>query len=160
MGGFPRTPVLSRLMPRVEYELNTGCWLWAGGLDGQGYGRIGIGRKCFATHRITYAEFKGDPTGLNVCHKCDTPACCNPDHLFLGTQADNLADMSAKGRHGHGDLRGDAHPNSLLTRGAVEAIRRLAANSNLTQTEIGARYGVTQTCVSDVVTRRSWRHVP
>lgn len=78
----------------------SGCWLWLGGWDANGYGKVSRNGKVITTaHRLFYFERNGPiPTGLVVCHKCDTPACCNPDHLFLGTYQDNIDDMIRKGR--------------------------------------------------------------
>lgn len=76
----------------------SGCWLWIGRKNPHGYGHFRRNNKCILVHRFVYAEVKGDPEGLFVCHKCDTPACINPDHLFLGTPKDNTRDMVRKGR--------------------------------------------------------------
>ena len=73
------------------------CWEWRGLRDKHGYGRKGPYK---TTHRLAWEWANGPvPAGMCVLHRCDNPPCCNPDHLFLGTQADNLADMVAKGRH-------------------------------------------------------------
>lgn len=79
----------------VERLTESGCWIWMGVTDKDGYGRLhGIG-----VHRTSYLESNGTiPEGMNVCHKCDVPSCINPAHLFLGSQADNLSDQRAKGR--------------------------------------------------------------
>ena len=77
----------------------SGCWIWTGKLDRHGYGRIFINGKEGFVHRHAWRQHRGDHGPLFVLHKCDVPACCNPDHLFLGTQQDNLADMLRKGRH-------------------------------------------------------------
>lgn len=77
-------------------EPNTGCWLWCGYLDKVGYARTARGR----AHRVFYRHHKGDiPDGMSVLHRCDTPACVNPDHLFLGDTVTNVRDMMTKGRH-------------------------------------------------------------
>jgi hypothetical protein len=77
-----------------------GCWIWLGGWNMSGYGRIGRhGKALPSAHRMFYTAHKGPiPKGLFVCHKCDTPACVNPDHLFVGTAMDNVQDMIRKGR--------------------------------------------------------------
>lgn len=89
-----------------KYEVNDrGCWIWTGGTVDGGYGQFSIGRDgrrsvVMQAHRWSYRHYNGEiPEGLLVLHRCDTPACVRPEHLFLGTQADNMADMRAKGRH-------------------------------------------------------------
>lgn len=80
-------------------EPNTGCWLWTGPtFPGKEYGISRKGKKRFA-HRLSYEAFRGNiPKGLCVCHSCDVPSCVNPDHLWIGSAKDNMADMIRKGR--------------------------------------------------------------
>ena len=92
----------SYLWERVELEPNTGCWLWSLHLDRYGYGQTAHKSKRITAHRLSYIAFKGPiPNGLSVCHKCDTPACINPDHLWLGTNKQNAEDSVKKGRRSH-----------------------------------------------------------
>lgn len=87
---------------RIAIEANTGCWLWTGTLTNWGYGRANIKGKRLSAHRVSYEAFVGPiPGKLLACHKCDTKACVNPDHLFLGDWRDNGRDAANKGRlHG------------------------------------------------------------
>jgi hypothetical protein len=81
-------------------EPNTGCWLWTGAYTWNGYGRFHlIGKGVVRAHRHSYEMKCGKiPEGLVACHKCDQPACCNPDHIFIGTQQDNVDDREYKNR--------------------------------------------------------------
>jgi hypothetical protein len=99
--GEKRARVAASFWARVEQ--GPGCWLWRLRGDRDGYGQFGLrlgGRfYCFRAHRVAWLLTHGAiPDGLFLLHRCDTPACCRPDHLFLGTQADNLADARTKGR--------------------------------------------------------------
>lgn len=100
--------VIERLLARAEAVTESGCWLWLGSVNNDGYGLIRIGsrrdgsRRLVKAHRLSYEVHVGPiPLGLEVLHRCDVPACVNPAHLFVGTHLDNVNDMLTKGRHHH-----------------------------------------------------------
>jgi hypothetical protein len=107
-----------RLLSKVSGRLDTMCWEWAGAKHRFGYGMLRINGAAVTAHRTSWTVFNGDiPDGMSVLHRCDNPCCCNPEHLFLGTHADNMADMTAKGRHG---MVGQKHSD--------ETRRKISAN--------------------------------
>jgi hypothetical protein len=90
---------LAEIRRRSIVDPATGCWLWQRGKISTGYGSIGFGNKRFLAHRLAYAFAHGPiPAGLEICHRCDTPSCVNPEHLFAGSHQVNMADSFAKGR--------------------------------------------------------------
>lgn len=145
-------PPEERFARLVETEPNSGCWLWTGARQRDGYGVLKVDRKNVAAHRFSWERENG-PIPANLCalHKCDTPSCVNPAHLFLGTRGDNARDKAAKGRcHNN---RGERNGRSKLTDAQVEVIReRLAIGQ--TQYRIAADYGVAQCTISDIATGR------
>ena len=154
---------------KTQPEPNSGCWLWRAGLTRYGYGAIGHRGGSILAHRASWAFSRGPiPEGMLVCHKCDVPACVNPDHLFLGTYADNAADRERKGRgrqpsgenhasrkHPFALPRGEAHWCAKLTSETVAAIRADAR----TQQKIASAYGISQSVVGGIKRREIWRHV-
>ena len=95
-----RAPIAVRLWEKVDTSGGPdACWPWLGATMHNGYGHIGLGRKVVASHRTAYEDAVGPiPAGLYILHHCDNRICCNPAHLWAGTQGDNLRDMYAKGR--------------------------------------------------------------
>jgi hypothetical protein len=94
--------VKARFEAKFKRDETTGCWLWVAAKDKYGYGSVWNSRlkRVDCAHRVGYELYKGEiPKGMFLCHKCDTPACVNPDHFFLGTQKDNVQDSIDKGRH-------------------------------------------------------------
>lgn len=143
-----------RLLTKVKKSSEGGCWKWIGSKDRKGYGRIWNGaRTCFA-HRASFELFCGPiPDGMHVCHRCDNPCCVNPKHLFLGTQADNMADRDAKGRQAC--QRGASNNRAKLTDSDVLAIRESKEKQRL----IAQRFGVSQQIVSCIRTNKRWVHL-
>jgi len=135
-----------------------GCLLWVGAKYRSGHGTMkvgGRGGKLVRAHRAAWILERGPiPDGLCVCHKCDVPACVNVDHLFLGTQRDNMRDMRAKGRTSPGQTL-----PTKLTEVQVRAIRAEAANRTRSFRRIGTDYGVTEHTIRAVIYRWSWKHV-
>lgn len=133
-----------------------GCWPWLGGTDVNGYGKMSVDQKPQLASRVSYMLHFGDvPAGLGVLHKCDTPLCVNPDHLFLGTQADNVADMHTKGRANKRGLKGEEHHAAKVT---PEIVRTIRASTD-TERDLAKRFGISNTTVHDIRKRRSWAHV-
>jgi hypothetical protein len=129
------------------------CWPWLASGNVRGYGQFGLlPAGIFSAHRVAYYLATGKQPGpLCACHTCDNPSCCNPAHLFLGTDADNVADKVAKGRC----AAGVNHGRAKLTEEQVLEIRAV----NETQVVIAAKYGVSRGLVSRVRSRRNWKHI-
>lgn len=152
---FTHMSLSDRLLRCVQYEPNSGCWLWESTTDSKGYGRLIQDRKVLSAHRASWMIHRGAiPKGLCVCHRCDTPLCVNPAHLFLGTQRDNIQDASRKQRTPLGERQGQ----SKLKAADVLAIRELE-RAGVLQGDIAARFAVAQSTVSDIVRRKKWPHI-
>lgn len=146
--------VRERIEANVRKDEATGCWLWQGALSADGYGSLRIGGAKERVHRAAYRHFKGDiAPDLCVCHRCDNPACVNPDHLFLGTPKDNALDRAAKGRGGN--LRGGCNGRAKLTEEQVRAIRTSAE----TGAAIARRLGVSKVLVCRIRRGEAWTHL-
>lgn len=140
--------------PRTE----RGCWEWQGSVTYAGYGCIWVERKRWQAHRLAYTLFVGEiPKDLCVLHRCDFRLCCNPEHLVLGTRAQNMAEMYARGRQSsRADRQTFGHRK--LTEDQVLEIDRLYAEG-WSQERIAPLFGVHQTAISKVIRRQSWQHI-
>jgi hypothetical protein len=145
-------PPVVRFSRAVEADPNSGCWLWSAGRNSDGYGTLKVHGKTVMAHRFSWVLANGEiPAGLCALHKCDTPSCVNPTHLFLGTRGDNARDKAAKGRcHDNG---GERHGMAKLTDVQVACIR-IRLGEGQTQSRIAADYGVAQCTISDIATGR------
>lgn len=149
------------------------CWLWTGMKNGHGYGMWSVTTQGkitkYLSHRVAYTLMNGPiPPGKWVLHKCDTPLCCKPDHLYLGTAIDNSRDMKERGRSATGDKNGmRKHPErhvsgedcnlTRLTAAQVREIRQLRAEG-WTYPQIGERYGVHEQTIGQIIRRVTWRY--
>jgi hypothetical protein len=142
------------------------CWTFQGYRNLKGYGTLGVGSRSDGTrrkalaHRIAYELFVGPiPEGLFVCHTCDNPPCVNPAHLFLGTNADNMADASAKGRMANnGAPSGERNPSSKLNAAIAREVRRKHAGG-CSQAALAREFGVSDFAIFGIVHRKTWVHV-
>lgn len=172
----------------TQPHMKSPCWVWIAGRFSDGYGQMWAGGKNYRSHRVAWVLTSGEISqdgSLCVCHKCDTPTCCNPTHLFLGTPAENMHDRTSKGRQAKGDksgarlhpetrargdkngarlhpermARGEANGTSKLTAAQVIKIRDLYAAGGVTKMKLGAQFGVKDSAIGKIVARKLWRHV-
>jgi hypothetical protein len=134
------------------------CWIWLGAFRRDGYGEFRDGTTV-AAHRESWTLTNGPiPDGLFVCHTCDNRRCVNPTHLFLGTNADNLADMAAKGRASRAGLAGEANGNAVLTDAKVRSIRD-ALSQGSSKKGLSRTYGVSRRLIQRIADGTAWSHV-
>ena len=128
------------------------CWEWRFGTMNSGYGKVWYKGKVCATHRVAYElAFGTISNGLHVLHLCDNKLCCNPKHLRLGTDKDNMLDKVQKGRCTWGESNG----GSKLTNAQREEIRKLYSSGKYSQTALGSKYGVSQSRVHRIINKPS-----
>ena len=154
-----------RFWSKVDRRNLEGCWPWTAYRTGDGYGRFrgpggAANSKKINAHRLAYMDTIGVdslPPGTIICHHCDNPSCCNPDHLFAGTHADNAADKIKKGR----DFRpvGESNGGSKLTDIKVSAARAAHKDGGMSYAELGRYYGVSRRTMRRAITRETWSHI-
>ena len=149
-------PLGSSITARLEAyscpDPNSGCWLWVGSTDSKGYGNLSVRGRVASAHRASYEEFRGSiPKGMCVLHRCDTPACINPEHLFLGTHQDNMGDMAEKGRAKTG--------RALLTKEHVLEIVGALSSTDRSYRDIASDYGVMPGAIWAIGCGVSWSSV-
>lgn len=149
-------PLTKTLANRVRKNLGirpSGCWEWIGAVNGAGYGHLQHRGKKLLAHRLAYEWHYGPiPKGQVVCHRCDNPICANPEHLFLGTQKDNVRDMVRKGRLSN--RSGHNNGQAKLSAEQVAAIRAMPRNINMTA--VGKTFGVSRNTVKRVLLGQSY----
>lgn len=169
----PSATTIARFMRKVDTSGE--CWRWLGATDEKGYGRFSIGgshkddgsrrNSMVAAHRFSYVAHVGPiPSGggyhgICVLHRCDNPWCVRPEHLFLGTNQDNVHDMDSKGRRVNAQPRGSKHPAAVLTEEKVRTIVELHRSHGVTQRQLSRDFGVCTATINHIFTGRLWRHL-
>lgn len=148
------TPTGDRFWRRIEVS-SSGCWVWSGQRDRKGYGRFFFNRSRWRLHRLTWTWVNGPiPRELQVCHKCDTPSCCNPDHLFLGTALTNNQDKVQKGRSCYGDKN---HFAKINRSDALSLLDKF--NQGRSRRSLAEEYGISYSHAVQIINGRRWRRL-
>lgn len=155
-----------RFATKFRRDGPNGCWIWTAATMHKGYGKISIGGskpvigkcKLISAHRVAWLLAHGVlPTRpIQVCHRCDNPPCVNPDHLFLGTQKENIADMIKKGR-------GSPPPPNLGTKLTAKKVQRILKTwwcGGVLKCDLAAQYGVSASMIGQIIQGSAWKHLP
>lgn len=162
-----RRPLADQFWRHVTPGHPDECWPWQGYRSPRDRGNLYAEGKQVSAHRAAYELHYGPiPAGMSVCHRCDNPPCCNPGHLFLGTNADNVADKIAKGRQPRGPIpvanrktaimRGEINGNAKLTAATVAQIRHFHATEGLGKRRLAARFGISPSQAQRIITGKAW----
>ena len=151
---------LRRFMRKVSVDPQTECWIWQGATDSQRrYGVACWDKRKGQSHRVSWELHNGEiPDGMKACHKCDVTLCVNPEHLFIGTQEDNMRDCAAKGRAHKRGPRGEAHGMSKLAMEQVREIRERLAGGGEFHKDIATSFGVSRSLISMISRGVVWSH--
>lgn len=156
--GMKPTPAIDRLLARVE-QVPGQCWLWPGATNSRGYGVIGCSiprRRMRYVHRVSYEHFHGPiPEGMEILHSCDTRNCVNPEHLSVGTHAENVAEQVERDRVRKGR---DMYWSVKLTEQDVRDIRAMK-RPGVSNRKIAEMYGVSTSQIEFIIARKRWKHV-
>lgn len=154
----PSLTLISRaetyFMPKVTKDEDSGCWIWGGAKTADGYGLFFNGEQTERAHRFSYRAYVAEiPQGRLLLHRCDNPSCVNPQHLVVGTQLENVADMRRKNRAV--DVAGSKHGRAKLSEEKVVSIRA----DGRCHAVIAAEHGVSKGLISQIKTRTIWAHI-
>lgn len=155
-------PRRTRFLAKIDVRGPGECWEWTAYRTVQGYGRHHWEGQPRGAHRVAWMMLRGPiPDGLHVLHHCDNPPCCNPDHMFLGTNEDNIRDMERKGRRGSGGgIRGEKNVRTRLTDAQALEIKRRSLSEGHRRCVLAAEFDVSATTIYDIVSGRRWTHLP
>jgi len=159
-GGPPKPkglPLAERFWEKVQQGTPTECWPWTRWRDQDGYGQIDVSGRGRRAHQVALELSTGQSiaAGMVVMHTCDNPPCCNPAHLRIGTQAENIRDRDQKGRQ----AKGLGHLHAKLDVATVRTIRALYQQGGILQREIATRFDIDQASVSNIVRRKTWKNI-
>lgn len=133
------------------------CWKWNAYCNDYGYGIFNLDDKHIKAHRFIYECYNGPvPAGLFVCHKCDNPPCCNPEHLFLGTDQDNKQDMIQKNRQAFGTANGMSKLNDETI---IEILENIRNGKYTSLQQLCTVYSIAESPIRDMFNRKLWKHV-
>ncbi|HNZ67149.1 MAG TPA: HNH endonuclease signature motif containing protein [Planctomycetota bacterium] len=143
---------------KVDKKGEDECWEWTACKNKYNYGQFQINYKMYLSHRISWILENGDiPENYCICHSCDNPLCCNPNHLFLGTHKDNIADRDKKGRQAiRNGIKNGRH---ILTEKEVLEIRQKYIPYKYSQQKLADEYGVCNQLVSCIINNKIWKHI-
>ena len=148
------TPAL-RARFEAKFTRGSGCWQWTGSKV-DGYGQLNVNKRPLRAHRVAWTLYVGRiPDGMHVLHRCDNPACVNPAHLFLGTNADNIADKLAKHRQRPGGASGTRNGRATITPADVLTIRASSASTYV----LGRQYGLDPATIGKIKRGVLWKTV-
>lgn len=145
-------PLKDRILSSISKDKN-GCWIWGGSINkANGYGYMSMDGVNMSAHRASYSAFVGEiPAEMFVLHKCDVRACCNPDHLFIGTHMDNMNDMRKKRRY----PLGDNHYNTKIPDSRIDEIKQRKRNGERADA-LASEFGVSKYSIWGIVSGK-WR---
>lgn len=148
-----------RFWAKVDIGAAGECWPWKGGISKNGYGVFWLDGHSVGAHRMAWELVNGPmPVGMQGNHHCDNRACCNPGHLYPGTQRENQQDCVDRGRKVSAPPHGSRQPNAKLSEVDAVEIRRKYAAGLVSEAELGETFGVSRSTIEDVIAGKRWRH--
>jgi hypothetical protein len=148
----PRIPLSEKIERNITRIPESGCWIWMSTIEKSGYGRVCSGKKPFYAHRVSYEQKHGPiPNGMMALHHCDVKCCVNPDHIFVGTQQDNMTDKVRKNRQ----AKGINHGNAKLTEDQVREIK----SSSETSIKLSAKFNYSASMIRAIKNGYIWKHL-